>query len=454
MKNCIIVCLLICSTTQVVRAQQPAPYLRLTLPEALKIAATLQPDLKNAERNIVYAEVATKGARSGYLPRLILETDLHYNPIIPTSILPGNAFNPSGNPEELIPIRFGTPWANTVGLRLTQPLYDPVKLATIKGNKMAEELALAQQRRLLTDRYEEIAKAWYALLLAKSTLAYNQKDIERNKENAILIGEQVQQGRALENDLRDANLRLRSSELEKEKSEQDIFTARVYLSYMIGYDSLVLIDPVESLEKMSTQDGSGFSDPLAKLKTAEDARPEIEEEKINLEISELELSRKKADRLPVLNFEGYLGANHFSYNFNPFTSWFGNSFLGFSLRWPIYSGDEKKQEVELSKIQVEQQKNILRKTRQQVYYDLVNTQNKTAYQWQLARVQEERIQVQAERVNIARNRLQEGRATAQELLDAETTLSKEQDTLFRIQYDLLVAKLAKEKAGGLLVPSK
>ena len=38
--------------------------------------------------------------------------------------------------------------------------------------------------------------------------------------------------------------------------------------------------------------------------------------------------------------------------------------------------------------------------------------------------------------------------------DSETTLSKEQDTLFRIQYDLLVAKLAKEKAGGLLVPSK
>ena len=103
---------------------------------------------------------------------------------------------------------------------------------------------------------------------------------------------------------------------------------------------------------------------------------------------------------------------------------------------------------------MEQQKNILRKTRQQVYYDLVNTQNNTAYQWQLARVQEEKILVQEERVNIARNRLQEGRATAQELLDAETTLSKEQDTLFRIQYDLLVAKLAKEKAGGLLVPSK
>ena len=69
-------------------------------------------------------------------------------------------------------------------------------------------------------------------------------------------------------------------------------------------------------------------------------------------------------------------------------------------------------------------------------------------------MQEEKIQVQEERVNIARNRLQEGRATAQELLDAETTLSKEQDSLFRIQYELLVAKLAKEKAEGLLVPAK
>ncbi len=109
MKNWIIVCLLICSTTLVVRAQQPAPYLRLTLPEALKIAGTLQPDLKNAERNIAYAEVATKGARSGYLPKLILETDLHYNPIIPTSILPGNAFNPVRKPRRAYPYSVWNP---------------------------------------------------------------------------------------------------------------------------------------------------------------------------------------------------------------------------------------------------------------------------------------------------------------------------------------------------------
>ncbi len=439
-------------TTLLVNAQQPVQYLRLSLPEALKIAADLQPDLKNAERNIAYAEAATKGARSGYLPKLILETDLRYNPIIPTSILPGNAFNPAGNPEELIPIRFGTPWGNTVGLRLTQPIYDPVKLATVKGNKMAEELALAQQRRIRSDRFEEITKAWFALLLAKSTLAYNQKDVIRNKENETVVREQVQLGRSLENDLRDAGLRVRSSELSIQKSGQDIFSARVYLSYMIGYDSLVLIDPVENLENFVSPESNIQIDPLSTIKAAEDNRPEIIEEKINLQISELELSRKKADRLPVLNFEGYLGANHYSYNFSPFTSYYGNSFLGLSLRWPIYSGDEKKLVIEQSKIQVEQQKNTLRKARQQVYYDLVNAQNNATYQWQLYSVQQEKIQVQEEKMEIIRNRLQEGRATAQELLDGETALAKEQDALFRIQYDLLVARLAKEKASGLLVP--
>ena len=202
---------------------------------------------------------------------------------------------------------------------------------------MAEELALAQQRRIRSDRFEEIAKAWYALLLAKSTLIYNQKDLVRNKENENIIRDQVQQGRSLENDQRDAGLRIRSAQLEMQKSEQDIFSARVYLSYMIGYDSLVLIDPIESLESFASEETGNLIDPLEKLKEAEEARPEILEEKINLQISELELSRKKADRLPVLNFEGYLGANHFSYNFSPFTSWYGNSFLGLSLRWTIYS---------------------------------------------------------------------------------------------------------------------
>jgi outer membrane protein TolC len=444
----IFICCLLSSTLS---AQESTQYLRLSLPEALKIAGELQPDLRNAERNIAYAEAVTKGARSGYLPKLILETDLRYNPIIPTSVLPGNALNPNGNPKDIIPIRFGTPWDNTVGLRLTQPIYDPVKLATVKGNKMAEELAVAQEKRLKSDRFEEIAKAWYALLLAKSTLTYCQKDVNRNKENEVLINEQVQQGKSLENDLRDARLRIRSAEIEKDKSEQDIFSARVYLSYMIGYDSLVLIDPIESLEGFTKQESESKINPLDKIKSAEEARPEIIEEKINLQISELELSRIKADRLPVLNFEGFLGANHFSYKFSPFTSWFGNSFLGLSLRWPIYSGDEKKQAVEQSKIQVEQQKNTLRKARQQVYYDLVNTQNDVSYQQKLYAVQLEKIQIQEERVTLIRARLQEGRATSQELLDGETSLAKEQDSLFRIQYDLLIARLAKEKASGLLV---
>ena len=108
--------------------------------------------------------------------------------------------------------------------------------------------------------------------------------------------------------------------------------------------------------------------------------------------------------------------------------------------------------VEQSKIQVEQQKNTVRKARQQVYYDLVNTQNNVSYQGRLYSIQQEKIQVQEERIGIIRNRLQEGRATAQELLDGETAMAKEQDALFRIQYDLLVARLAKEKASGILVP--
>ncbi|MGL6268041.1 MAG: hypothetical protein ACRC2O_08940, partial [Chitinophagaceae bacterium] len=83
--------LILCLKALCVNAQQAGPFIRLSLPEAFKIAGELQPDLKNAERNIAYAEAATKGARAGYLPKLILETDLRYNPIIPTSVLPGNA---------------------------------------------------------------------------------------------------------------------------------------------------------------------------------------------------------------------------------------------------------------------------------------------------------------------------------------------------------------------------
>ena len=432
-----------------VMAQQSP--LRMTLSEALDIAQRQQPDFRNAERNIAYARSLTQSAKATYLPKLVAESDIRYNAIIPTSVLPANAFNPAGDPKELVPLRFGTPWNNSLGVRLTQPLYDPVKLATLQGSMLGEQQAEAELRRLEADRYVEIAGAWYALLLSRSRAGSIRKDLERNQENARLIEGLLAEGRCLEVDLREAALRIRSSKIDLEQVALEIFTAQGNISYLLGYDTLVLIEPRESLMEMPR--GVINPDGLERASSGqENNMPEVEVERVKAAIGNLELARVKAERLPVVNLEGYLGSSNFTNGFQPFTNWYGNSFLSLSLRWSIYEGGEKRRRMDQAAIRLEQQVNTVRKSEQKVYFDRLQARNDLENRQAMMTVQQEKVGVAMDRLDIIRSRLQEGRATVKELLDAEALLAKEQDGLYAAQYGLLRAILASDKANGSLVP--
>lgn len=416
----------------------------MTLVEALQIARKQQPDLLNAERNISYARAATREARSSYLPKVTIEGDYRYNPIIQTNVLPANAFNPANDPKELVPLRFGTPWNGVAGIRLKQPVYDPAKLATLDGSKLAEELALAEQKKILADREEEIVKAWYSILLSRAKADYYATDLERNRKNADVIGEQVKQGRALEQDGRQAGLRIRESDIELDRSRMDIYDAQVYLSYVMGYDSIQLILPKEKLADMLPATDQW----LGKMEDDLSGRPDVQAQSVNAKIAAVNVQQTRAGQLPVVNFEGYLGANNFSYRFNPFANWYGNSFLGLSVRYPVFNGGEKKSQLEQARIQYEQEKEGLRKLRQQAYYEVVNSRNKVSHGAKLLALQQERIGVQEEKIAIVRSRLGEGRALAQDLLNEEARLAEIRKDYYQYAHDYLAALVELRKRSG------
>lgn len=432
---------------------QQAP-LRLRLPEALEIAVKQQPDFNNAERNIAFARSLTRSSKAAYLPRITAESDIRYNVIIPTSVLPANAFNPSGDPKELIPIRFGTPWNNSMGLRMTQPLYDPVKISTMNGSLLGEKQAEVRQRRLKADRYEDLARAWYGLMLERARSEYKRKEIESNLANETLIRDLLKEGRALEIDHQEANIRTRSSKLDLEKSSYDILSLQANISYLMGYDTLVLIEPVETFENLMRDPTNELIGEFGMTTSNGVVRTDLEEEKILEQIDEIELARKKAEKLPVVNFEGYLGGNNFSYGFRPFQNWYGNSFLGLSLRWPIFSGGEKRHQIEQAQIRLEQQKNNVKRVKQQIDYDILKSENDLRHLKSLWEVQNERIKLEKERTGLIKTRLMENRATGKDLVDAETSVAREVDALCRIEHDYLLARLALQKASGSLFQLK
>jgi outer membrane protein len=437
--------IILISASSLLVAQDKMNVLSMTLDEALQIARKQQPDLLNAKRNITYAEAATREAKSSYYPKLTIEGDYRYNPIIQTTVLPANAFNPANDPKELVPIQFGTPWNGVVGLRLKQALYDPEKLATVNSSKIAIDLAKAQEKRLMAEREEEIVKAWYSIMLSKAKQEFAEKDRVRNKNNEELISEQLNNGRALATDLREAQLKTMESEINNETIGLDLFNAQVYLSYMMGYDSIQLILPKESLTLPAEV---RKTEQVTSLQAVVEQRPDVQEQKINTEVAELQLEQSRAGRLPSINLEGFLGANNFTFNFNPVTGWYGNAFIGLSIRYNLFNSGEKKNQIEQSRIELEQQKENVRKLEQQAYYEILNSRRKIETQIKQVDLQQQRLKVQEEKIGIVRSRLQEGRALPQDLLEEETKLSEIRDKLYQNMHDCLIAVAEYNKATG------
>ncbi len=426
-------------------AAQEKAVITMTLDEALQIARKQQPDLLNAKRNIAYAEAATREAKSSYYPKLTAEGDYRYNPVIQTTVLPSNAFNPANDPKELVPIQFGTPWNGAVGLRLKQALYEPEKLATVNSSKIAVDLAKAQEKRHLAEREEEIVKAWYSIMLSRAKQEFSAQDRVRNKNNELLIAEQLNTGRALATDLREAQLKTRESEINEETIGLDLYNAQVYLSYVMGYDSVQLILPKETLTLPAQVRNT---EQISSLQSVVEQRPDVQEQKINADVAALQLEQTRAGRLPTINLEGFLGANNYTFNFNPITGWYGNAFVGLSIRYNLFNSGEKKSQIEQSRIELEQQKENLRKIQQQAYYEILNARRKIDNQVKQVDLQQQRLKVQEEKIGIVRSRLQEGRALPQDLLEEETKLSEIRDKLYQNLHDCLVAVAEYNRASG------
>lgn len=431
--------------TMAARGQETV--LTMTLEEALQIARKQQPDLLNAERNIAYARAATREAKSSYKPKVTIEGDYRYNPIIQTNVLPANAFNPNNDPKELVPIRFGTPWNGVAGVRVKQAIYDPAKLATLDGNKLGEDLAIAEQKELLANREEEIVKTWYNIMLDAAKAGYYAADLERNKRNTDVINEQLKQGRALDQDLREAILLMSESNIELEKTKLDMYSDQVYLSYLMGYDTVQLITPKEKLED-ALPSADGWHTTINDTKADVSQRPDILRQTVNMKIAEINVKQTKAEQLPVVNFEGYLGATNFTYRFNPITNWYGSSFLGVNIRYPIFGSGEKKAQQEQARFQFENEKETLRKLQQQAYYEAINSNNKTSYAAKMLELQRSKLKVQEEKINIVRSRLEEGRAVPQDLLNEETKLAEIRKDLYQYARDYMTALTELRKSLG------
>lgn len=361
MKRCVwMVSLLMLASAAGARAQQAAA-LPMTLEEAIAIGLSDNPTVLIADSEIRRMEYAQKEAAGNLLPTLSGTGSFTHNiqkqkmfmgggsgggiasmmtPLfdwyfqkIPAEYLapPMPVADGEGSGE---PIEMGLTNSTTGGFSLTLPLFMPT---IYKNIRLTEEQILsavesARQNKILLAN--QIKKSYYGILLAESSLAVLNRNIEYARVVVDNTRNQYEQGIVSEYDLITAEVQLSNLTPTLIQTENSIRVARLTLNMLLSLPLDTRLDLAEHLEDYKDYVGSR---EFGSIDLAANADLRLLDIQGNLMERQLELQR--AQRMPslvgianysVLAQSDNLNLDHYQ--------WLGSSSVGLQLNIPIFAG--------------------------------------------------------------------------------------------------------------------
>ncbi len=422
----------------------PTDTLTFTLEQAQSYALEHNISILNSALDQRITKMRTVEILSTGLPQISAALNYQNNFRLPVSIIPAGAI---GNPTDL-EVTFGTKHTSTLSFEVTQLIVDGRYFIGLKANKAFMAVSADQQDLTEIEVRQQISNAFYGALVAEEgrrILETNMVTIERlflettNLYNAGLT-DQLSVDRL---DLSLNNL--------KSKYKEAMFNAELSLNllkYQMGM----------SMEQPLKLSGNLNDMLLANVDTTfGDFNPESRIEygllTKQLNLRKYDMQQVRANYFPSLvGFFGY-GFNAQRQSFNFFDSelpWFQSGYVGIQLRIPIFDSYRNGAVYQQKKLDYQKiQNNIINfKEQAQLQYKNALTEFKNALQEY--EIQRRNLELAQKIFNRVSTMKREGLASSLELADAESSLTQTQGNYTGAIYNLLVRRVAVEKALGKL----
>ena len=325
-----------------------------TLEQAQKFALENSYTIKSSEADLRKSEQKVKEILAIGLPQINAAGTFQNNLVLPTTVLPANAFNQMADPDDLIAIKFGTNFNVTGSLTVTQLIFDGsylVGLEATKGLKKLNELMIEKSAQ---DVLKELTKAYYSVLVAgenektlQLSLAKIQKVYNETKiifDNGLIESQDVDQLQITISTLNNAVNRagrMKSVALEMLKFHMGM-KADQTLSLT---DSLLLTN--DSITQTNASTDLSLGDNVDKQLLA-----------TQIMLNELDMKNQRMGYYPSLGafFTQQYQALRNDFNFFGNYPWYPATIWGIQLNIPIFSSGMRKAKVEQAKINIEKSK--------------------------------------------------------------------------------------------------
>ncbi|WP_375416223.1 TolC family protein [uncultured Hymenobacter sp.] len=412
------------------------------------------------------------------------------------------------------PIAFGQTYAGSTSASVSQVLFDPSLFIGLRAAKVYEQLSKKQTQQAEIDVVEQVSKAYYSTLVARARLALLSRNVQRLDTVLFQTQKTFQAGFAEKLDVDRLRVQRNNLVVDQQNAQRLTELSVALLKFQMGLpqqqpvqltDSLgaAVVDAAALRQRLGVgnfQTGGGANginalptqpaatpgqgnaaeqNRLDQQTALSGARPGQAAAAFNynnrIEFSVLEtqqalagldLSNRRAGAYPRLLLTGAYGftgsdpklgglldfrgpSSRSSAGFIN-QNWFGFGNVGLSLNVPVFDGFRRKYQVQQGRIQQQTIERGLETLRQSI--DLQDAQSRATLINALDVLdnQKANLDLAADVSRVTRIKFNAGVGSNLEVISAETDLRAAQTNYYGAVYDVLVAKVDRDKATGEL----
>lgn len=437
-------------------AQTPRDF---SLNDAIQFATQQNINVKNTQLDALSAEARIKEVKGLALPQVNVGASATYNAIIQKFIFPAGGFGApvdstatggGSSSDEVTAIPFGVKFQGSVAANVNQLIFDASYKIGLRAAATYRELAQKNITASKINVAEQVAKAYYGVLVSEERLKLLDLNIARVDTLLRETRGMNSQGFVEKIDVDRLEVQLNNLKTDRQNVKNLVDLSYNLLRFQMGLPMNAGIQLTDRIESYSQQD----LDRAAVLDSAFDYGQRIEFSTLQTQITLADLDYQSIGKqyYPRLTAAATYGHNNGRNNFMDFwtTQWFNSAAITLNLNVPVFDGFQKRYAAQQRKIAIDKARQSGQLLKNSIDLQIRQATVTLSNNLQTLQSQKRNMDLAQEVVRVTRIKYKEGVGSNIEVLNAETSFREAQTNYFSALLDYMITKVDLDKALGKL----
>jgi len=352
-----------------------------SLEECIHLSLKNNLQMKNGRIDLQSVDSKISQAKSSFLPSVDLTGQYQYYLNIPKMLVPAEFFG--GTSGQYMEVAFGSEQTSSVGVQISQVLYNQKVFIGLKAARIARNLTELQVGKTREDLIYNVSAVYYNLQVVQQNLNLLDSNIVTIEK--MLAASTVLQANEIISKSNLKRLQINCENLQNERRNLQLTGEKAYnlLKFLLGVPLNEDLK-VQAFQKTETVAPAGTANV--------ENRPDLRLMKQQIELAEIDKKATVADYYPSLAGVYNYGITGYNNKVDPFRtlndSWMKSSYVGLQLNIPVFSGGKRFQNVRQKEYEVQKAKNnyeLMKKSAEKDIADATNDYLSSANSFENAR---------------------------------------------------------------------